>query len=129
VTVRTIVLVVALAGMAGWVATSEIPRELVYYRTPTELLSSGSHAPIRLGGWVEPGSVVRSADGVSFVLSDGRTTIPVQVAGSVPDLFAEGRGAIVEGALDRAGTFEADDVMVKHSAVYSPPVPPTGAAS
>ena len=48
-------------------------------------------------------------------------TIPVSHVGVVPDLFGEGRGAVVEGALTPSGLFEAELIMAKHAEEYKPP--------
>ena len=45
---------------------------------------------------------------LSFMLSDGKAAVPVRHHGAPPDLFAEGRGAVVEGAWSREGYFRAD---------------------
>ena len=36
-------------------------------------------------------------------------------------MFREGQGVVVEGKLNRAGTFEANNLMVKHSNEYKAP--------
>lgn len=38
-----------------------------------------------------------------------------------PQMFQEGIGAVVEGALNPDGTFEANRLMVKHGNEYRPP--------
>jgi cytochrome c-type biogenesis protein CcmE len=38
----------------------------------------------------------------------------------LPDLFREGQGVVAEGALDRAGTFDADTILAKHDETYMP---------
>ena len=56
-----------------------------------------------------------------FLLSDGRATVPVVFRGIPPDLFGEGRGAVVEGTIGGDGTFHASSIMAKHSEEYRPP--------
>ena len=38
----------------------------------------------------------------------------------LPDLFREGQGVVVEGALARDGTFRAAEVLAKHDENYMP---------
>ena len=110
----------------GWVAAKGLTGNLVYYMTPTELLSKGDVAVgdrVRLGGFVNPGSVSRLSRQVRFIVSDGTTRMSVVVSGSVPSLFRAGRGVILEGVYARDGAFHADTVLVKHAETYRPPAP------
>jgi cytochrome c-type biogenesis protein CcmE len=56
-----------------------------------------------------------------FTLSDGKVSIPVRHKGSAPDLFAEGRGAVVEGTWTQEGYFKASLILAKHSEEYKAP--------
>jgi cytochrome c-type biogenesis protein CcmE len=56
-----------------------------------------------------------------FLLTDGKASVPVYHRGIPPDLFGEGRGAVVEGTLGADGTFQASTIMAKHSEEYRPP--------
>jgi len=115
-----VVIAVALAYMiyAG------VTQSAVYFVTPSELTA----APVagkayRLGGLVTPGSLKwepRSLD-LAFTMSDGRATVPVRHKGAAPDLFGEGRGAVVEGQWTADGYFKASLIMAKHSEEYKAP--------
>jgi cytochrome c-type biogenesis protein CcmE len=113
-----------IVAALGYLIYAGLTQSVVYFVTPSELLA----APVtgkayRLGGMVQAGSVrwePRSLD-LSFVLSDGKTTIPVRHKGSPPDLFAEGRGAVVEGTWTGDGHFRASIIMAKHSEEYKAP--------
>ena len=39
-----------------------------------------------------------------------------------PDLFTEGKGAVVEGRIGADGVFQATTIMAKHAEEYSPHV-------
>jgi cytochrome c-type biogenesis protein CcmE len=72
---------------------------------------------------VVPGSLKwepRSLE-LSFTLSDGMATVPVRHKGTPPDLFAEGRGAVLEGSWTGDGYFKASLIMAKHSEEYKAP--------
>src|SRR5690606_42001811 len=80
-------------------------------------------ARIRAGGCVKPCSVVRASDSlqVSFSITDGVADVPVTYSGLLPDLFAEGEAAVVNGMLDETGVFNATEVLAKHDENYMPP--------
>ena len=78
---------------------------------------------IRGGGCVKPGSVNRAKDSldISFTLTDGKFDVPVVFSGILPDLFAEGEAAVVNGKIDDKGIFKAEQVLAKHDENYTPP--------
>lgn len=78
---------------------------------------------IRGGGCVKPGSVVRAKDSldISFILTDGTADVPVVFSGILPDLFAEGEAAVVNGMINDQGIFRAEQVLAKHDETYTPP--------
>jgi cytochrome c-type biogenesis protein CcmE len=114
---------VILAALA-YLVYAGVSQSVVYFVTPSEL----SAAPVpgkayRLGGMVQAGSVKWDAKQVKleFTLSDGQASVPVRHKGTAPDLFAEGRGAVVEGTWSRDGHFDASLIMAKHSEEYKAP--------
>ncbi len=82
---------------------------------------------VRLGGTVAAGTVRWDASHrhLRFAVTDGRRTLPVVYSGVVPDIFAEGRQVVVEGALDRHGTFDATTLLAKCPTRYNPADPTT----
>ena len=115
--------VVILAAL-GYLVYAGVSQSVVYFVTPGELAA----APVagkayRLGGMVKPGTLKwnpRSLD-LAFTLSDGQASVPVRHKGTPPDLFAEGRGAVVEGTCTADGYFKAGLIMAKHSEEYKAP--------
>ena len=123
---RLLLPVFVVAGALAWVLVKGLSGNLVYYKTPTEILTQGASAVgdrVRLGGYVVPGSVQRSGHTVRFVVTDGTDRMTVIDTGSVPALFRDGQGVVVEGAYGRDGAFHSDTILVKHNEVYSPPAP------
>lgn len=126
---RKAILALAIAGVAGilvFLAVGGIGENLVYYWSPTELVSAGDRAygaTVRLGGLVAPGSVVRGADGLEldFAVTDGVQEVAVHARAVPPAMFREGIGVVVEGRLARDGVFETKRLMVKHDNQYQPP--------
>jgi cytochrome c-type biogenesis protein CcmE len=115
-----LVIVAAIAYLI-WAGVSQ---SVVYFVTPSELLAAPvASKTYRLGGLVQPGSLKwepKSLD-LSFTLSDGKASVPVRHKGAPPDLFAEGRGAVVEGAWAQDGYFKASLILAKHSEEYKAP--------
>ncbi|HUF92281.1 MAG TPA: cytochrome c maturation protein CcmE [Candidatus Limnocylindria bacterium] len=114
--------VIALA--LAYMIYTGVTQSAVYFVTPTELQA----APVagkayRLGGMVQPGTLrwePRTLD-LSFTLSDGKATVPVRHRGTAPDLFGEGRGAVIEGSWTPEGYFKATLILAKHSEEYQAP--------
>jgi cytochrome c-type biogenesis protein CcmE len=121
-----LVIVAAIAYLI-W---SGVSQSVVYFVTPSELLAAPvASKTYRLGGLVQPGSLTwepKTLD-LSFTLSDGKASVPVRHKGAPPDLFAEGRGAVVEGAWTGDGYFKASLILAKHSEEYKAPHDPDGA--
>ncbi len=120
-----VVVGVALLGGAVALVLSAFQQNLVFFHTPTEVADgkAPSGRTFRIGGMVEDGSIQRAADGltVHFVITDTAKSIPVAYKGPLPDLFKEGKGAVVQGAIDANGQFNASEVLAKHDENYMPP--------
>jgi cytochrome c-type biogenesis protein CcmE len=113
-----------IAVALGYMIWAGVSQSVVYFVTPSEL----SAAPVagkayRLGGLVERGSLKwepQTLD-LTFKVSDGKVSVPVRHHGAPPDLFGEGRGAVVEGQWTSEGYFKATLIMAKHSEEYKAP--------
>jgi len=115
---------VFILGALGYLVYAGVSQSVVYFVTPSELMAAPvAGKPYRLGGVVQGGTLKwepRTLD-LSFAVSDGKTTVPVRHKGTPPDLFAEGRGAVVEGTWSADGHFRAASIMAKHSEEYKAP--------
>jgi len=113
-----------IAAALAYMIYAGVTQSAVYFVTPSEIQA----APIagksyRLGGLVTRGSVTwepRTLD-LSFTLTDGKASVPVRHKGTAPDLFGEGRGAVVEGRWSPEGYFKATLILAKHSEEYKAP--------
>ena len=112
-------LVLVAAGLLALLYVG-ITNALVYYVTPTELVAGRATGSTRLYGIVEPGSVRWDANAstLSFRLTDGSTSLDVFSRALPTGLFRDGIGVVVAGRLVDARSFEAEEVLVKHSEVY-----------
>jgi len=113
-----------IAAAIGYLIYAGVTQSAVYFVTPSELQAAPvSGKAYRLGGLVAPGSLrwePRTLD-LTFTLTDGKASIPVHHKGTAPDLFAEGRGAVVEGRWVADGHFQATLILAKHSEEYTAP--------
>ncbi|MEO5904246.1 MAG: cytochrome c maturation protein CcmE [Gemmatimonadaceae bacterium] len=113
-------------GTAGYLMASSIKDTAVYYLTPGELSAKTVADPtfydtgVKVGARVVPGSIKREPGGrqVSFAMSDGAKTYNVIYRGITPDTFTDGVDVVVEGRLDRAGTFHATTLLAKCASRY-----------
>lgn len=113
-----------IAAALAYMIYAGVTQSAVYFVTPSEIQT----APVagksyRLGGLVTRGSVKwepRTLD-LSFTLTDGKASVPVRHKGTAPDLFGEGRGAVVEGSWSPEGYFKATLILAKHSEEYKAP--------
>ena len=127
-----VLLSLAGVGIATAVILKAFDANLLYYTTPTELVTetkAADYVPKKyhLGGMVKEGAVVRKDNSlnVKFVLTDYTSEVPVEFDGILPDLFREGQGIIAIGVLQADGTLKAEKVLAKHDENYMPPNLPT----
>ena len=115
--------VVLLVAAVALVLTA-FQQNLVFFHTPSEVAEGKAPTgrAFRIGGMVEAGSIQRDSDGVTvhFAITDTAKVLPVTYRGTLPDLFKEGKGAVVQGMLDSQGQFQATEVLAKHDENYMP---------
>lgn len=106
---------------------SSIKQTGVYYLTPSELETKVRHdttlyeTGVKVGGArVVPGSIIRDEGGrsMSFRVTDGTTAYPVTYRGLAPDTFTDSVEVVLEGRLQRDGTFRATTVLAKCASRY-----------
>ena len=119
-----IIAVVGLSLVVGLVLYG-LKNNVSLYFTPTQVFNK--EVPVgrsfRIGGMVEAASVQREQDGltVKFILTDLHKSIPVVYKGILPDLFKEGKGAVVQGKVEADGVMHAQEVLANHDENYMPP--------
>ena len=112
---------VVLAAAVGLILFA-LRDQIVFFYSPTEIHEKAvaTGTPIRLGGLVKDGSWKKSGDQNDFVVTDGTTDMTAHYTGILPDLFREGQGVVVEGAMAGDGSFAATNVLAKHDEKYMP---------
>ena len=93
-----------------------------FFRSPSEVLQQPPDKDeiFRIGGLVQEKSLVRgSGTVITFIVTDGNKSVPVEYSGILPDLFAEGQGMIATGKYVEE-KFVASEILAKHDENYMP---------
>lgn len=127
---------VVISGAFLYYLSQVFKQELMFFETPTSLkarLKDGpvldAHKRLRLGGVVKAGSIDTDAGGgFQFIVTDDGNEVQVCHTGTVPALFRERQGVVVEGYyLPEQKFFRAHRVLAKHDESYRIPAPKRGA--
>lgn len=110
-------------GIAALLILNALNSNIALFVTPSEV--AAGKAPkdqaFRIGGMVKDESVKRDGLTVHFIITDLVKDIPVAYTGILPDLFKEGKGAVIQGRMNANGEFIASEVLAKHDENYMPP--------
>ena len=118
-----LVLVIASVILSLYLVLKSLEENVVYFLSPTEIknLTVINQKRIRIGGMVKDQSIIIKSDKINFIVTDFKNEINVSYSGSVPNLFAEGKGVVAEGYLKDRSYFSADKILAKHDENYMPP--------
>lgn len=107
-----------------------------FFHSPSGLLSDGfvaKSSKVRVGGLVVKDSLHRGDQlFVRFTVKDFENPdnlpdeLPVIYTGILPDLFNEGEGVVLIGAMNSRGEFAAREILAKHDNNYMPKLPEAG---
>ena len=117
------ILMAVIVGSLVWLAVGGVKETKTYYKTIPELQSMGKTAEgqrLRVGGDVQPGSIVKNGMVVSFVLHQGPTKLSVVYSGTdpLPDTFRDNAQALADGSLGPDGVFQANKIQAKCASKY-----------
>jgi len=117
------ILMALIVGSLVWLAVGGVKDTKTYYRTIPELEKLDKTAQagrLRVGGDIQPGSIVKTGTNVSFVLHQGNQTLKVVYTGSdpLPDTFRDNAQALAEGHLGNDGVFAATKIQAKCASKY-----------
>jgi cytochrome c-type biogenesis protein CcmE len=112
-----------ILGTLGWLAVAGINESKTYYITVSELQEMSEKAldrRLRVAGDVEPGSIVRKADRVEFVVTQENLRQKIVYTGRdpLPDTFRDNAQALADGRLGPDGVFEAKKIQAKCASKY-----------
>ena len=116
-------LVIASVILSVYLVLKSLEENVVYFLSPTEIknLTAINQKRIRIGGMVKEQSIIIKSDKINFIVTDFKNEINVSYSGSVPNLFAEGKGVVAEGYLKDRSYFNAVKILAKHDENYMPP--------
>ena len=99
-------------------------KNILYFSSPTEIKQRNDipfEKAMRVGGMVKKGSISINKKDIQFIITDFENEILISYSGTVPNLFAEGKGVVAEGKLNDKFFFIADRILAKHDENYMPP--------
>ncbi len=118
----TIFLIVSVVGV--FLILNTLNKNILYFNSPSDIESSQDidyEQKIRVGGMVKKKSLKIKEQEIIFTITDFKNEIKVSFKGTIPNLFAEGKGVVAEGKLQDKTFFIADRILAKHDENYMPP--------
>jgi cytochrome c-type biogenesis protein CcmE len=119
-----ILLIFIITTIAVIFILKSLNQNILYFSTPTEIKNQEDVSlgkAMRVGGMVKKNSITINKDVIRFIVTDFKNEILISYAGTVPSLFAEGKGVVAEGELKDKNFFIADRILAKHDEKYMPP--------
>ena len=116
-------LVLASIILSVFLILQSLKENVVYFLSPSEIknLTEINSNKIRIGGMVKNQSIIIKSEEINFIITDFKNELNVSYSGSVPNLFAEGKGVVAEGYLEDRSYFNAIKILAKHDENYMPP--------
>ncbi len=103
---------------------SALNKNILYFNSPTDIKTNQDinfDKKIRVGGMVKKDTLKIKDQEIRFIITDFKNEINVSFKGTIPNLFAEGKGVVAEGKLQDKKFFVADRILAKHDENYMPP--------
>ena len=122
--IKFLMILMLLLTIVIFLILKSLEENIVYFFSPTEIYDKPNislNKKIRIGGLVKEESIKKDQTSIKFIITDLKNEIIVSYDGSVPNLFSEGKGVIVEGQLKDKKYFVADSILAKHDENYMPP--------
>ena len=119
-----LILFMVLSILAVFFILKSLNNNILYFKSPTDIQLSQDivfNKKIRVGGLVKKNSLEIDRNKIKFIITDLKNEIIVNYNGTVPNLFSEGKGAVIEGTLKDKNFFIADRILAKHDENYMPP--------
>ena len=113
-----------LSSIVIFFIIKSLNENILYFSTPTDIKKKNNIAigkSMRVGGMVKKNSIMINEKNIQFIITDFENEILINYSGTVPNLFAEGKGVVAEGKLNDKFFFLADRILAKHDEKYMPP--------
>ena len=99
-------------------------KNILYFNSPTYIKISQDinyNKKLRVGGMVKKNTLNIKDQEFRFIITDFKNVVEVSFKGTIPNLFAEGKGVVAEGKLQDKKFFIAERILAKHDENYMPP--------
>lgn len=112
-----------VVGAATALILNALNSNIALYITPSDVVAGKAPKAqvFRIGGLVKEGSIRRENTTVHFIMTDNAHDVLVTYTGILPDLFKEGKGAVVQVKSLNDKEYVATEVLAKHDENYMPP--------
>tara|TARA_E500000178_G_C16825128_1_gene663388 strand:+ start:130 stop:558 length:429 start_codon:yes stop_codon:yes gene_type:complete len=107
-----------------FIILNALNKNILYFNSPSDIKLNQEinfDKKIRVGGMVKKNTLKISDQEIKFTITDFKNELRVSFKGTVPNLFAEGKGVVAEGKLKDKKFFIADRILAKHDENYMPP--------
>ncbi len=118
-----ILLIFVSLSLTAFLVFKSFEENVIYFMSPSEIkkLSELKTKKIRVGGMVKKNSIKITDSEINFIITDFKNELIVSFTGTVPNLFEEEKGAVIEGFLLDRNYMKADKILAKHDENYMPP--------
>ena len=114
-----------LSSVLGvFLVLTTLNKNILYFNSPTDIKVDQNidfNKKLRVGGMVKKNTLIVKNQEIRFIITDFKNEINVSFRGTIPNLFAEGKGVVAEGKLKDKKFFVADRILAKHDENYMPP--------
>ena len=114
----------SISVISVFLILNALNENILYFNSPSDIKSNPDinfDKKIRVGGMVKKNTLQISDQEIRFIITDFKNEIRVSFKGTVPNLFAEGKGVVAEGKLQDKKFFVAERILAKHDENYMPP--------
>ena len=113
-----------LSVIGVFLILNALNKNILYFNSPTDIKISQDinyNKKMRVGGMVKKNTLNFKDQEIRFIITDFKNEVEVSFKGTIPNLFAEGKGVVAEGKLQDKKFFIAERILAKHDENYMPP--------
>ena len=113
-----------LSVIGVFLILNALNKNILYFNSPTDIKISQDinyNKKMRVGGMVKKNTLNIKDQEIRFIITDFKNEVEVIFKGTIPNLFAEGKGVVAEGKLQDKKFFIAERILAKHDENYMPP--------
>ena len=114
----------SISVLSVFLILNALNKNILYFNSPTDIKLNQDinfDKRLRVGGMVKKNTLNIKDQEILFIITDFKNEIKVSFKGTIPNLFAEGKGVVAEGKLQDKKFFIADRILAKHDENYMPP--------